>query len=259
MISLEQLQELFYTAVFEHGSDNHATSKLSHYINETEGLSSTDHFNIYKGSITATLNRALREIYPVCNRLTGDDFFNAMGKKYMQNTASRSADLANYGEAFPDFIADFKHAMDLPYLADVARLEWAWHRAFHAVDESELDTGSLADVQENAKGQIIFQLKQSASLIHSEYPVHYIWKVNQKDYFGDQTVNLDKGGVDLLVWRKGYDMHIDPLDSDEWHLLNDIQQGRAFSELCDEKINYEIDTLLPHCVQQGWITNFKID
>ncbi len=259
MISLEQLQELFYTSVFEHGSDNHTTSKLGHYINETEGLSSIDHFNIYKGSITASLNRALREIYPVCHRLTGDNFFNAMGKEYMRKTPSRSADLANYGEDYPDFIAGFKQAENLPYLPDVARLEWTWHRAFHAADETGLDITALAAVPENDKGRIIFHLPVSANLIASEYPVHHIWKVNQDDYTGDQTVNLDEGGVDLLVWRKGYDMHIDPLDSGEWHLLNDIQQGRPFSELCDEKINYEIDTLLPHCVQQGWITSFQID
>ena len=259
MISLEQLQELFYTAVFEHGSDNLAISDLGHYINETEGLSSIDHFNIYKGSITASLNRALREIYPVCNRLTGDNFFNAMGKEYMCNTPSRSADLANYGEDFPDFIASFKHTEKLPYLPDVARLDWVWHRAFHATDETGLDTERLAEVQENDKGQIVFKLTLSASLISSEYPVHHIWEVNQDDYTGEQTVNLDEGGVDLLVWRQGYTMRIDPIDAGEWNLLKGIQQQRPFSELCDKETDYENDTLLPHCVQQGWIAGFYIN
>ncbi len=259
MISLEQLQELFYKAVFEHSPGNTDTSELGHYINETEGLSSVDHFTIYKASITAKLNRALREIYPVCHRLTGDDFFNAMGREFMRVTPSRSADLANYGENFPEFLTDFKHAANLPYLADVARLEWAWHRAFHAADETGLDTGRLAEVQDNDKGQIVFQLPLSASLISSEYPVHHIWEVNQDEYTGDQTVNLDEGGVDLLVWRKDYDMHIDPLDTGEWCLLKGIQQQRPFSELCNEDPDYKIDTLLPHCVQQGWIAGFQID
>ena len=259
MISLEQLQELFYKAVFEHNSDNTAAAELGHHINETEGLTSVDHFTIYKGSITASLNRALREIYPVCNRLTGDNFFNAMGKEFMRVTPSRSADLANYGENFPEFLADFKHAADLPYLPDVARLEWAWHRAFHAADETGFDTGKLAAVQDNDKGQIVFKLPLSASLISSEYPVHHIWKVNQDDYPGDQTVNIDEGAVDLIIWRKGYDMHIDPLDAGEWYLLKGIQQQRSFSELCSEKAGYEIDILLPHCVQQGWIAGFQID
>ena len=259
MISLEQLQEHFYVAVFEHGSDNHTTSKLGHYINETEGLSSIDHFNIYKGSITASLNRALREIYPVCNRLTGDDFFNAMGKEFMRVSPSHSADLANYGENFPEFLTDFKHVADLPYLPDVARLEWAWHRAFHAADETSLDTEQLAGVQENDRGQIVFELSLSASLISSEYPIHHIWQVNQDDHPENQTVNLNEGGVDLLVWRKGYDMHIDALDAGECSLLKDIQQQRSFSNLCDKETDHKIDALLSHCVQHGWITDFQIN
>jgi Putative DNA-binding domain len=259
MISLQQLQELFYKAVFEHGPDNIAASELAHYINETEGLSSVEHFTIYKGSITASLNRALREIYPVCNRLTGDSFFNAMGKEYMCDTPSRSADLANYGEDFPNFIASFKHTANLPYLADVAKLEWAWHRAFHAADETGLDTGRLAEVQENDQGRIVFKLPLSASLISSEFPILHIWQVNQDDYPGDQTVNLNEGAIELIIWRKGYDMHIDPLDAGEWYLLKGIQQQRPFSELCDKDTDYKIDILLPHCVQQGWIAGFQID
>lgn len=118
------------------------------------------------------------------------------------------------------------------------------------------NTGILAEVQYNDKEQIVFKLPHSASLISSEYPVHHIWEVNQDDYTGDQTVNLDEGGVDLLVWRKDYDMHIDPLDTEEWCLLKGIRQQRPFSELCDKAAAYEIDILLPHCVYRGWIAGF---
>ncbi len=177
----------------------------------------------------------------------------------MRNTTSRSADLANYGEDFQNFIARFKHTENLPYLPDVANLEWAWHRAFHAADETRLDTERLAEVPESDKGQIIFKLPRSASLISSEYPINHIWQVNQDDYMGDQTVDLNEGGVDLLVWRKDYDMHIDTLDAGEWSLLKDIQQQRPFSSLCNKETDYEIDALLPHCVQHGWITDFQIN
>ena len=258
MITLEELQERFYGAVFAGSPDKVAVSKIRKYINNTEGLSSIDHFNIYRNSITASLNRALGEIYPVCKQLVGNNFFNAMGKEYMRKTPSRSADLANYGEDFSDFIIGFEHAADLPYLPDVARLEWAWHRAFHAADETGLNITALAAVSENDKDHIIFHLPVSANLIASEYPVHHIWKVNQDDYEGDQTVNLDEGGIKLLVWRKNYDMRIDPLDIHEWNLLNAIQQQTPISELCDLDAGFEIDSLLPHCVKQGWITDYHL-
>lgn len=258
MIPLKELQECFYKAVFKHDPDKTAVSKISRYINNTEGLSSIDHFNIYKNSIIASLNRALGEIYPVCKQLVGNKFFNAMGKEYMRKTPSCSADLTNYGEDFSGFIAGFEHTADLPYLPDVAKLEWAWHLAFHAADESGLDITALAAVPENDKDHIIFHLPVSAGLIASEYPVHHIWKVNQDDYEGDQTVNIDEGEIKLLVWRKDYDMRIDPLEIQEWNLLNAIQQQTSFSELCDPEAAYEIDTLLPRCVKQAWITGYHL-
>ncbi|MCK5432550.1 MAG: putative DNA-binding domain-containing protein [Gammaproteobacteria bacterium] len=263
MISLEQLQEHFYAAIFEHGSDNHTTSKLGHYINETEGLSSIDHFNIYKGSITASLNRTLREIYPVCNRLTGDNFFNAMGKEYMRNTPSRSADLANYGEDFQSFIANFKHTENLPYLPDVARLEWAWHRAFNAADESGIDLAALGKVSEADKPHIVFYLPTSASLIASEFPIHHIWQVNQPDFKGDDQVDLDEGGIKLLVWREDYTMRIDPLDDVEWSILNEIETGNTFDTVCSHLCRHDpapdIENILPALVQRGWIASFLIE
>lgn len=263
MISLEQLQEHFYTSVFEQGLDKHTTSKLGHYINETEGLSSIDHFNIYKGSITASLNRALREIYPVCHRLTGDNFFNAMGKEYMRNTPSRSADLANYGEDYPDFIAGFKQAENLPYLPDVARLEWAWHRAFHAADESGLDLVALDEVSETDKPHIVFHLPVSASLMASEFPIQHIWQVNQSDFEGDDRVDLDEGGIKLLVWRQGYTMRIDPLDDIECSILKEVETGHTFDSLCtilskNEPIP-DTENILPVLVQRGWIALFSIE
>lgn len=263
MITLQQLQELFYTSVFEHGSENHTTSKLGHYINETEGLSSIDHFNIYKGSITASLNRALREIYPVCNRLTGDNFFNAMGKEYMRNTTSRSADLANYGEDFQNFIASFKHTENLTYLPDVANLEWAWHRAFHAADESSIDLAALGKVPEADKPHIVFYLPASASLIASEFPIHHIWQVNQSDFEGDDRVDLNEGGIKLLVWRKDYTMRIDPLDDVEWCMLKEIGTGHTFDTVCTHLCKHDpvldIEKMLPILVQRGWISSFSID
>jgi len=46
--------------------------------------------------------------------------------------SARAAALAEYGDGFADFLAGFAPAQSLPYLADVARLEWAINAAYHA-------------------------------------------------------------------------------------------------------------------------------
>lgn len=262
MTSLHELQELFYQAVFEPGQNNALVDEISEHINTSPGLSATDHFKIYRDSVTATLERALREIYPVCCRLVGEQFFNAMGLEYSRTQPSYSADLAEYGASFADFISAFGPAAELPYLPDVARLELAWHLAFHSKDEADLDIEALSNVSEQEQGKIVFQLPCSAELIVSEYPIHRIWQVNQSDYTGDDQINLDEGGVKVLVWRQGYTMRIDPLEHSEWRLLTAIQGGNNFHTICTTIPGLEGDPdivgILPMLVQRGWISGFRL-
>ena len=263
MTSLHTIQSLFYDAVFDRKKDSSALSEISKYINATPGLNAQDHFNIYRDSIIATLNRALQEIYPVCCRLVGEKFFNGMGTEYMRSHPSCSADLAEYGGDFAEFISGFKHASELHYLVGVARLEWAWHRAFHAADESGLDLVALDEVSETDKPHIVFYLPVSASLIASEFPIQHIWQVNQSDFEGDDRVDLDEGGIKLLIWRQDYTMRIDPMDDVEWSILKQIETGHSFDSLCTilsgNKPIADIENILPVLVQRGWIASFSID
>jgi hypothetical protein len=255
MISLHDLQQQFYDAVFEHESKGKALSDVSELINDSSSLTSTEHFRIYRGSIRAAFNRALQEIYPVCYRLVGEDFFNGMGLEYARSYPSRSADFAEYGADFANFIKSFPPASDLVYLADTARLEYAWHLAFNAADEKGFDVNSIAGLEDRDNADLVFQLPVSATLLASDYPIHKIWEVNQEDFQGEQKVDLGDGGIKLIVWRRDYDMRIDLLKSEEWELLNAIQQQQKFTEICDMEI--KLDSLLPYCVEQGWIANYR--
>ncbi len=259
MTDLRELQHLFRDAVFEETSDGPALQAFSKLINDSAGLSAAGHLRIYRGAILGTLTRALGNIYPVCKRLLGDQFFDGMARIHARNTPSQSADLANYGGEFGDFIASFEPAATLPYLADVARLEWHWHRAFHAADEAAMDLAALNNVPLADTGRIAFRLPASARLLDSNFPVQKIWQVNQDDWQGDQDVNLDEGDASLIIWRKQYGMRIDELDSQESQLLGAIDNGALFNELSQPDMGLELDTLLPRCYQQGWIAGFTLD
>jgi len=258
MTALHDLQCLFRDAVFEDDPDGNALRAVSEHVNPTPGLSAADHVLIYRRAILGTLVRGLGYIFPVCKQLLGEQFFDAMARVYARMSPSRSPDLANYGEDFADFIAGFEPAESLPYLPDLARLEWLWHRVFHAPDEAGMDTSALGEVPEATVERIVFRLPASAALLPSDFPIHRIWQVNQEDWDGDQHVQLDDGGVRVIVWRQGYDMRIDELNADQWWLLNAIARGAPFGELSDSGQAADFDTLLPDCVQRGWIAGFTV-
>ena len=175
MLSLYNIQKKFIAALH----DEKNTHAIFSYIKPTAKLSAHEHFSIYKNSIIGTLQKTLQAIYFVSNKLVGDDFFIAMTNCYTAETSSYSPDLSNYGATFADFIAGFSPAQSLPYLVDVARLEWAWHQLFGAADNPIIDFQKLAACYTTAGDNLVFLLPNSSSLLHSPYPIHRIWEVNQ--------------------------------------------------------------------------------
>lgn len=253
-MTLAEVQRLMREALLtQPGDDPRAVQAAARLIDDSPGLPAEAHLQIYRRAVQGTLTRALGEIHPVCRQLTGEGFFDALARAYVRHTPSRSPDLADYGADFAGFIARFPPAAPLPYLADVARLEWHWHRAFHTTSAPALDTAALAAVPAGDQLRLRFLLPPSAALLASPWPIHRIWEVNQPDYRGDDRIGLDEGGSRLMIWRRGRQMRIDVLDEREWWLLGQFQAGRTLGELGPAA---DLPILLPHCVARGWLVAF---
>ena len=72
--------------------------------------------------------------------LVGEEFFRAMAQIHVRAHRPRSPLMFEYGDELPDFIAGFPPAADVPYLADVARLEIAWSRVPPASAQGGMST-----------------------------------------------------------------------------------------------------------------------
>jgi hypothetical protein len=134
-------------------------------------------FTVYQRNHVSGLVAALAKTFPVVQRLVGDEFFAAMATRFVFRSPPRVPVLAEYGADLADFIAVFEPAEALPFLADVARLEHARVRAWHAADHP---LSALADAEAIAAmlpHRIV--LHPSTALIASDHPVAGIWYANQ--------------------------------------------------------------------------------
>ena len=260
-MELTTFQQLFYEAVFEH-QDGIYVKKLYQHIKAARNLTTPQGFTIYQSSILGKLSRALQSIYPVCHRLVGEAFFTRTAITYIRQYPSTSPDLGDYGEHFASFLAQFKPAASLPYLSEVANLEWYWHRIFNGEDTTTLNFEALAQISQTKWGNLIFQLPKTHVLLESPYPIHRIWQINQPDYEGDDVVHLKEGYIKIFLWRDGYDMRMDLPTEAEWQLLKAFQAEQPFELIC-EKIaahssTLDVPALLTQFVQQRWIASFAI-
>jgi hypothetical protein len=153
---------------------------------------------IYRNHFTVTLTEALAATYPVVHRLVGAPFFAQAARRYVAAFPPTEPCLFGYGAGYSAFLADCPEA---PYLADVARFEWALNRVFHAPDGPTLDARSLATLPGDALLALTLRLDGACALFESPYPVTRIWQINQPDADPQAIVDLAEGGDRLLVCR----------------------------------------------------------
>ena len=138
-------------------------------------------FHIYRNNVHASLIGVVRARFPVVERLVGEEFFRAMARIFVEAHPPLSPALFEYGGDFISFLEGFEPARELPYLPDVARLEWLRNLAYHAPDAEPLGPAALASVAPEDLPGLRLALHPSAQLFASDYPAVSIWEANARE------------------------------------------------------------------------------
>lgn len=224
------------------------------------GLNPDRRLDVYRNNTYVNFTNTLRATYPVVLRLVGDGFFRYAIHEYITQHPSSSGDLHQFGAAFADFLATFEPAAGLPYLSDVARLEWAYEQAFYAAESAPFNSEALAKVPHESYEDLKFVLNPAVRLITSKYPILRIWQVNQEGFEGDQGVNLAEGGVQLLVIRDSrLDVGMKILGAGEFMLLRALADGQAFGMACEQALDAQPDCDIPACLRQQIMDGVIVD
>ena len=123
-------------------------------------------FAVYRNNVVASLVAALADTFPVVRELVGGECFAAMARRYVAEQPPTSPVVALYGDGFADWLACFAPAAAVPCLPDMARLERARVRAYHAADAPVLAADAIA-----ARLADPAQLPQATLVLHPSVAV----------------------------------------------------------------------------------------
>ena len=237
---------------------DHRDTDVSSFI-EGGSLSAQARLNIYHNTFAATLTTALRLNFPAVHALVGAGYFEYIAGRFIRQAPPASAYLNDYGHTFPAFLESEETAKGVPYLADVARLEWAVSRSLLAADADNLDLQKLAAVPQENQEQVVFHLKPSIVVAESSYPVDAIWQaVLSKDDDAMATIDLSAGGVKLLIERPYEDVEMTRCEMDEWRFANALLNKRSIGELSNDLSSEKASSLLSDYLVRGRITAFSL-
>lgn len=194
------------------------------------GSDPAQRFAVYRNNVTVSLIDALSETFPVVRQLVGESFFRAMASEFVRRSPPRSPVLAWYGDAFADFAAAFPPAASVPYLADIARLEYARVLAFHAADVAP---AALADVAACLAEPLILpslrlHLQPSLRLIDSPFAIVSLWGAHQG---GGDLATIDPLQPECaLVLRQGLSLAVMTVPRAAGRFIAALQLGAALGD-----------------------------
>jgi hypothetical protein len=223
MPALHELQAAFAAAILEGEAAPLAAAVRA------DGLAPARRIQLYRNNSLITLSAALQATFPVVCRLVDERFFAFAAQAFIRAAPPRAPRLAEYGAGFAEFLAGFAPASGLPYLPDVARLEWAVARAFHAPDAPPLDPARLAALPPGLQGATALAAHPSASLVASPYPVEALWRANQPERDGS-GVDLGAGPCRLLVHRREDEVEMMRLDAPGHALAASLLAGATIED-----------------------------
>lgn len=204
-------------------------------------------FAIYRNNVHHSLRSALGARFPVIEQLVGKTFFKALARAYIATSPPRNPVLLFWGSTFAEFLEGFGPLAHLPWLGDVARLEFARGRACHAADAAPAALEALASAD---PAQLRFVLHPSVELFTSPYPSVQIWAAHQagktpKGPFG-------KGPDHALIARQpDFTVIVETLDAETYAVLGALLGAQTLGDAATVSDPTRALTLL---IRHGLIT-----
>jgi uncharacterized protein (UPF0276 family) len=247
------LQAAFGAALFDAGQDAALAPSLK---GEPRRL------GIYRGNLGAHWARALASTYPVLRQLVGDEFFDALARVHGRAHPSLDPDLSRFGALLPDFLEDFEPAATLPYLPDLARLEWLVHEAFHAPDADpsapapRLD-GLTPEAFEAARARLHPTLRLHAS----PYATPALWRAHVAPGAAFPSAMAQAGHARVL--RPRWQVEVTSIDAAEHAALACLAAGGSFGAALDAAFaldeDFDVGARLAAWVREGVLLEVLVE
>jgi Putative DNA-binding domain len=225
-----------------------------------KGKGAIERYNVYRNNVTVSLIDALAAIFPAVRRITGEEFFRAMARFHIRETPPTSVLLLEYGRDFPAFIARYKYALNMPWLADTARIERAWLDAYHAADAEPLSPSALAAVPAERLADLVFTPHPAARIVRSRFAAVTIFAANRtRDPFDKINAGEPEDG---LVTRPGFEVEVRRLPAGGAEFLSALIAGETLGVAADAALqacpSFDIGAAIAGMIEAGALTSAEI-
>lgn len=222
---------------------------------------------VYQSNMLALAKSSLRSAYPVLTVILGDESMDALACAHWLHSPPQRGDVHHWGGELALYMQQPEQQVQLsdwPWLADVARCEWALHRLAFAPD-GIAQPHTLQQLIDHEPQFLHLVLAPGWQVLHSTWPVQDIVNTHRQLPDDEQQraacvqelwarVEGASSSVvphPMLLWREGWQPRVRECLAGEAEFLSALEQGANLQTALDSSPHFAFDQWLPLAVQSG--------
>lgn len=260
---LKQLQTFLYRhiAAPEHQSRSQGDTPgapfpaLEAVIRSEDGLSATQRIQIYADAYFQRVLECLEEDFPATLAIVGEDEFREITRVYLDRHPPTEPSIDWAGRHFGAFLRGQSVLARFPFLADLARLEWAISEISVAPDCASLTAAELQNVPLEHWPSLTLRAIPASQILPCDWLVCDLRSAIQADR---QWNAPPRGAVAALVWRTAGQVYFREPEAAEQLALELLSGGVTFAALCERlsvKLADENPAPAINQMLAGWIAD----
>ena len=212
-------------------------------------------FGVYRNAYWSRLAECLANDFPGLKRLAGDAAFDRLARAYVAKHPSEHPSIRWAGRDLAAFLAREEPYRDDPWLADMARFDWALAFAFDAADAPAAGRADLAGVPPEFWGSVRLVFHPTLDVFRIATPVDQLRPL----LLEDATTPVDRDARcerAVMVWRVGYDVKFRAIDPLEHAALQAMRSHANFGDMCELvalETGADAAPLRAAQILQGWL------
>ena len=196
--------------------------------------------SVYQHNVDGALVDYMAEAFPAVKGVVGEDYFTQMVRSYYREQPPSYGNIYQFGSDFAQSGKYFDHRA-LPYLSDLAKLEWLLHSTYFAKQGVAVDMRSINQQQLMTMPVV---LCPSMVVLESSFPIVAIHSQSLPSYQGEVAVDLTAGGDKVIIFKMAGQAQMQRVEKSTLAMISAIQaSGRLLDAIERCSATFEQDEL----------------
>ncbi len=228
-------------------------------LSDGDGNPAGARFSVYRNNVAVSLTEALETGFPVIAKLLGEQNFKAIAGLFLRQSPPDVPVMMFYGAKFPDFLSEFEPIKHIGYLGDVAEIELALRRSYHAEDAAPVAADALGQIAPEHLPNVVMKLAPSVEVIPSPWPIYDIWAFNTIEGHPKPQAQAQ----DVIVVRAEFDPEPHPLPPGGATFTTAIAKGATLGDAAERATetaeDFDLGAALGLLLSHGALTSITLE